>query len=117
MDDRSLISSLFDFSFSHFITPKLQKILYVVVLAICGLGAALTLFAVVRTAGGLFAKLGAVLVGAPVAAIGFLIAAMYIRVCFEVLIVVFRGVEYLREISAAAKNTAEMGATVSTGND
>jgi hypothetical protein len=103
MNDRGLVSSLFDLSFSHFITPKIQRFLYALLLVVSGLAALGVLVTAFGMAGGFFGKAGALVVGVPVAGLVFLFLAMYFRVMMEILIVVFRGVEYLAEISAAVK--------------
>jgi hypothetical protein len=103
MDERGMISSIFDLTFSHFITPKIQKFLYVLLLllsGVAGLGVLITAFGM---GGGFFGKVGAFIIGVPLAALVFLLMAMYFRVMMEILIVVFRGVEYLKEISASVK--------------
>ena len=103
MDQPGLISSLFDFSFSAFITPRIQKFLYGLLLilsAVCGLAAFVTVFGM---GSGFFGKVGGLLGGVIVGPLVFLFLAMYFRVMMEILIVVFRGVEYLAEISASVK--------------
>jgi hypothetical protein len=103
MDQQGLISSLFDFSFSHFITPKIQKFLYVLLLigsVICGVVAFVS---VLSMGSGFFGKVGGLIGGVIVGPLVFLLLAMYFRVMMEILIVVFKGVEYLAEISASVK--------------
>jgi hypothetical protein len=103
MDQTGLISSLFDFSFSHFITPKIQKFLYGLLLlgsAVCGLVAFVTVFGM---GSGFFGKVGGLIGGVIVGPLVFLLLAMYFRVIMEILIVMFKGVEYLAEISASVK--------------
>jgi hypothetical protein len=104
MDDRGLISSLFDLSFSHFITPKIQKFLYALLLVGSGVAGLAVLMAALGMAGGFFGKIGALLVGVPAAALAFLLLAMYFRVMMEILIVVFKAVEHLRDISASVRS-------------
>lgn len=98
-DNRGIISSLFDFTFSHFIAPKLLKFIYILGL----LGAATAGFAVLRLlmgiGSGFFGKLGGLLLGIPAGLLIALFAAMYFRVIVEMMIVAFRGVEYLKVIS------------------
>ena len=103
MDNRGIISSLFDLSFTHFIAPKLWKILYalfLVVAGLCGLAVLVTTFGL---ATGFMGKVGGLIIGVPLAGLAFLMVAMYVRVVMEVLIVVFRGVDYLREINEKTK--------------
>jgi hypothetical protein len=104
MTDRSMIRSLFDFSFSHFITPKLTRILYILMLVVCGVGAVAVFVALVALGSGFFAKVGALLIGVPIAGLVFFLAAIYCRVLVELVIVAFRGVEYLRDIANATQS-------------
>ena len=89
------ISSLFDLSFSSFITPKLIKVLFVISIVLAAFG---SLFVVMTgfQAGGVFGGLGALLIVAPLV---FFFYVMYARVVMEVLIVIFRCSEYLAEIA------------------
>ncbi len=105
MDNRSLVSSLFDLSFTHFITPKIQRFLYAILLGLSGLAGLGVLFTALGMASGFFGKAGALIVGLPAAGIAFIFLAMYFRVMMEVLMVVFRGVEFLREIRDSMKTT------------
>ena len=103
MDHRSMISSLFDFSFSHFITPKIQKVLYGLLLigsGIAGLVAFVTMFGM---GSGFFGKVGGLIGGVVVGPLVFLLLAMYFRVMMEILIVVFKAVEHLADISESVK--------------
>ncbi len=110
MSQRGLISSLFDLSFTHFITPKIQRFLYALLLFGSALGGLAVLVMAFGMGSGFFAKVGALLVGIPAAAITFLFLAMYFRVIMEMLIVVFRGVEYLGEINQSVKVPGASGA-------
>jgi uncharacterized membrane protein len=103
MDNHGLIASLFDLSFSHFITPKIQRFLYVLLLIAAGLAGLGVLATAIGMAHGFFGKTGALIVGIPLAGLAFLFLAMYFRVMMELLIVVFRGVDYLREISTSVR--------------
>ncbi|MGE0552232.1 MAG: DUF4282 domain-containing protein [Gemmatimonadales bacterium] len=102
MDQRGLVSSLFDLTFDHMITPRIQRVLYALMLvmaAVIGLGAMVTV-------GGMLGKIGGLFVGVPVGGLVFLLLAMYFRVMMEIMIVVFKAVEYLREIAAATRGGA-----------
>ncbi len=103
MDQRGLISSIFDLSFTHFITPKIQRFLYALLLVASGVAAVAVLIAALGMAGGFFGKLGALIIGVPLAGLVFLLMAMYFRVMMEILIVVFRAVDYLRDISVSVE--------------
>ncbi|HSM16342.1 MAG TPA: DUF4282 domain-containing protein [Gemmatimonadales bacterium] len=88
-------------SFTHFITPKIQRFLYALLLATLGM------------AGGFFGKLGALIVGVPLAGVAFLLLAMYFRVMMEILIVVFKAVDYLRAISVSVEARPMSGSSAS----
>lgn len=103
MDQRGLISSIFDLSFTHFITPKIQRFLYALLLVVSGVAAVGVLIAALGMAGGFFGKVGALIVGVPLAGLVFLLMAMYFRVMMEILIVVFKAVDYLRDISVSVE--------------
>lgn len=103
MDDRGLVSSLFDLTFTHLITPKIQKFLYAILL-VCAVIAGLAAFVTVFGMGsGFFGKVGGLLGGLVAGPAVFLLLAMYFRVMMEILIVVFKGVEYLAQISESVK--------------
>ena len=112
MNDRGMVSSLFDLSFTHFITPKIQRVLYALLLVVAGIAALGVLSAAFGLAGGFFGKVGALIVGVPLAGLTFLLLAMYARVMMEILIVAFRAVEYLAEISASVKQGPGAGGSV-----
>ena len=97
------LASLFDFSFSSFITTKLVRVIYV--LAIAGNA----LFALVLVAGGFgrgfMSGVFALFVIAPLV---FLLFTALARLWLEVMVVLFRTVEYAR---ATAQNTDRMART------
>ncbi len=90
--------SLFDFSFSKFVTTSLIRFLYALFVIVAGL-AALVWFiagiAMVATEGDTGTGL-LIMIVSPVA---FLLLAILIRVQLEVVIVIFRIAEYLREMA------------------
>lgn len=92
------LSRLLDFSFSEVVTPKVVRMLYPLALALHALGCmALVVNAFNQ---GAFAGLGAIVV-APVL---FLAGALFARVMLEFILVIFRGVEYLRVLAEDARN-------------
>ena len=103
MEHRGLISSLFDLSFTHFITPRIQRFLYALLLG----ASAIAGFAVILTAlgmgSGFFGKTGAFILGVPLGGLVFLLLAMYLRVMMEIMIVVFKAVEYLGDIKESLR--------------
>lgn len=95
------VSSLFDLSFSNFITPKLIKVLFVISIVLAAFG---SLFVVVSgfQVGGVFGGIGALLIVSPIL---FFFYVMYARVMMEVLIVIFRCSEYLAEIAKQGRRS------------
>lgn len=103
MDHRGFVASLFDLSFTHFVTPKIQRFLYALLLLGSAIAGFMVMLAALGMGGGFFGKIGALILGVPAGALAFLLLAMYFRVMMEILIVVFKGVEYLRSIDETLK--------------
>lgn len=95
------MSSLFDLSFSNFITPKLIKVLFIISIVLAAFG---SLFVVVSgfQVGGALGGLLTLLIVSPII---FFFYVMYARVMMEVLIVIFRCSEYLAEIAKQGRRT------------
>jgi Domain of unknown function (DUF4282) len=89
------ISSLFDLSFTTFITPKLIKVLFILSIVFVGLGA-LGLVGSAFMSGGAIAGIFVLLIVAP---LFFLFEVIIARVWMEVLIQLFRSCDYLAEIA------------------
>jgi hypothetical protein len=103
MEQRGIVSSLFDLSFTHLITPRIQKFLYALLLigaVIAGFSAFIAVFGM---GSGFFGRLGGLIGGLIAGPLVFLVLAMQARVMMEILIVIFKAVEYLAEISASVK--------------
>jgi hypothetical protein len=84
MDNKSFFNSLFDFSFSSFITPKIIKVLFVIGIVLSVIYA----IAIIATAFAAHIALGiVVLILSPIVFILFVLA---IRVYLEILIIMFR---------------------------
>jgi len=88
------LESLFDFSFTTFITTKLIKVLYGLWVTVAGL------FALALFIDGFRASTGvegvALFIGAPLV---FLLSVIYGRILLELIIVVFRIAEHTAEIA------------------
>lgn len=87
------LGSLFDFTFSEFITIRLVRVIYVLGLIMVGVAAVLILgqgFSL-----GFFVGLFSIVL----AALVFLLSAMYLRVGLEVLVVVFKIAENVTKIA------------------
>lgn len=93
--DRGFFSALFDLSFSSLVTTRVIKFIYVITLIVIGLAA---LFFVVAA----FAESAAlgVLTLIVIAPVLSLLYVIYARVLLEVIIALFRLVEYNRELVA-----------------
>ena len=87
------MASLFDFSFTSFITTKLVKLLYAIGMAFAAMIA--LVFASAGFSRGLF--FGLLTLG--IAPLIFFAAVIYWRVLMELIIVLFRAAEHLTEIS------------------
>jgi uncharacterized protein DUF4282/zinc ribbon protein len=88
------LSSLFDLSFTNFITTKLIKVLFVILIVLAAFGALAIILA--GFARGAVEGIFALVILAPLLFLFYVIAA---RVNMEVLIVIFRGAEHLEEIA------------------
>ena len=82
-DGKNLFSALFDFSFSTFVTPKIIKIVYVILTALIGLGVVFTLIAGLVT-GEPLAIIGALVLGPIVGIIYLALARMSLELYFAV---------------------------------
>lgn len=93
-NQRGVVSTLFDFSFSSFLTTKIIKLLY----ALSMLGAGI--IALVLAAGAFDAGIGWGIVAlVTIAPLIFLIFVMYARVMMELMIVLFRISENVQMIA------------------
>lgn len=93
MDNGGFFSGLFDLSFRKFVFPKLIKVLYVLAIILAALAGLGFLIGGLKT-GGILGVVQVVL--SPVV---FIFAVIYTRVFMEVLIVMFRIEEHVREIA------------------
>jgi len=93
MDPKGFFASLFDFSFSSFITTKIIKVLFILAIIGSAIGALFILFT--GFSSGFFGALVA-LVLAPLA---FLIYTILARVWLEIVIVLFRIAENTQKIA------------------
>lgn len=91
------MGSLFDFSFSRFVTTSLIRFLYTLFVIVAGLAAiAWFIVGIVFVADGSAGTGFLIIIASPVA---FLLLTILVRVQLEVVIVIFRIAEYLREIA------------------
>ncbi|MCX7717293.1 MAG: DUF4282 domain-containing protein [Candidatus Sumerlaeaceae bacterium] len=90
---KGFVEALFDLSFSEFITTRLVKILYILGMFLAGVGALLTIL------GGIRAGAAAGLLALGLAVLMFFVIVIALRVWLELVIVIFRIAETLREIA------------------
>lgn len=90
---KGFVEALFDLSFSEFITTRLVKILYILGMVLAGVGALLTIL------GGIRAGAAAGLLALGLAVLMFFVTVIALRVWLELVIVIFRIAETLREIA------------------
>ena len=99
---KGFFSSLFDFSFSYFVTPQLVRLAYMFAVLGAGLlGVAGLLAALARGGGTAFAAL----IFIPLV---FLAWAAYVRIILEIFIVVFRIAEPVREAASSLEELKRM---------
>lgn len=94
------LGSLFDLSFTSFITTKLIKVLYGLWLAVAGLAALVLIISGFQ--GGAGRGVLMLIIGAPLL---FFFSALYGRVLMEITIVVFRIAEHTAEIAEQGRRT------------
>lgn len=93
--EKTLLNTLCDFSFSTFVTTKLVKILYALMIIASAIAALVII--VSGFAQGFLAGLGAIIL----AALAFAIYVIFSRVWLEMIVVVFRIAENVATIAAA----------------
>lgn len=97
MEGKGFFGALFDLSFSEFVTTKMIKILYILLLILVAIGFVIALFSGLITMfsrGGFLAGLVAIVL-APIGALIYIILA---RMWMELIIVVFRIAENTTEL-------------------
>ena len=92
---KSFFASLFDFSFTSFITPRAIKLLYAIPVA-CAAIFSIILIIDGFTSGDIIQGVLMLLIGAP---LFFFLSVLYLRVLFETIIVLFRTADRTAEIA------------------
>jgi hypothetical protein len=90
---KGFFASLFDFSFTSFITPRTIKLLYAIPMA-CAAIFAILLIIDGFNSGDIVQGVLILLIGAP---LFFFLSVLYLRVCFECIVVLFRIAEQKTE--------------------
>lgn len=101
-DGKGLLESLFDFSFSSFVTTKIIKIIYVILIIFAAL--ATIGFIIGGISKGFFAAIGALIVSP----LFFLLYVIMARIWLEVIIVIFRISEQLSSIDNSLKGSHDI---------
>lgn len=92
-EPKGFLGALFDFSFTSFVTPKVVKVLYILIVVVVGLSAVGFALSVLATNVGL--GLLVLLVGAP---LYFLVVTALYRITLEFFMVIFRMAQDIRAI-------------------
>ena len=92
-ESRNFLNALFDFGFTSFVTPKVVKVLYLLIVIVVGLSA--VAFAVTMLASNLVLGLIVLLIGAP---LYFLVVTALYRITLEFFMVIFRMAEDIRAL-------------------
>jgi hypothetical protein len=95
--ESGFLEALFDFTFSQFVTVKLVRVLYVLMLIVAVFAAVVIVVSLFSQ--GLLYGLFSILL----APLGFLLVMVVSRVWLEMMIVLFRVADYLREINSKVK--------------
>jgi len=104
MQDKSFLNSLLDLSFSEFVTTRVIKILYVLLLVASALGALLILLTGLASKT-LLGALGGIVGGA----IAFAVYVILARIWMELLIVIFRIAENTTKLVGLAESKGQTG--------
>jgi uncharacterized protein DUF4282/zinc ribbon protein len=100
MQAKGFFGSLFDYSFSSFITSRIIKVVYVLTTIVVALWTLVIILVAFKASSAL--GIVALLIGGP---IFFVIAMIYVRVGLELLMVIFRIHEDVEEINRRASGT------------
>lgn len=92
---KGFFGSLFDFTFTDFVTTKMIKLLYIILIIAIGIGTLVAIVGCFTTCGGGWGLLSLLILGP----IGFLVGVICIRIYLEIVIVIFRIAESTTEIA------------------
>jgi len=101
MGNSGFLQSLFDLSFTEFVTTKIIKLLFVLGVAVCGLGAVMVFFSGLAMKS--FFGVLVAFIGAPLA---FLVYVLLLRIWLELVIVIFRIAENTTQIAAQGRQNS-----------
>lgn len=97
MEAMGFFGTLFDFSFSEFLTPKIIKILYAIGLVLAAIGALVFIVA------GFHRGAGAGIIFLIISPVVFVLYALGVRIYLEILLVLFRIAGRVDEIASRSK--------------
>jgi hypothetical protein len=97
MDAMGFLGTLFDFSFSEFLTPKIIKILYAIGLVLAAIGA------LVFIGAGFHRGAGIGILFLIISPVVFLLYAVVVRIYLELMLVLFRIAGRVDEIASRNK--------------
>ena len=95
----NFLAALFDFSFSEFVTTKIIKILYGILIVLAGIAALVAIIA------GFIDSAGRGVLMLVLSPLMFLLYVIMARVWLELVIVIFRIAEHVGEIARQKKTT------------
>lgn len=105
MEQKGLFGSLFDLSFTEFVTTRVIKVLFVLAIIISAIGALALLV------GGIASGVGTALLAIILTPIAFCLSVLGARIWLEVVIVLFRIAENTGRLVEQGKNSTSAAAT------
>jgi Domain of unknown function (DUF4282) len=87
VESQSFFSGLFDFSFKEYITPKVIRVIFVILIIFAGLGA---LFGLIFAFAGFGRNVAFGLLGVILVVLGFFLSVIFYRIFLEVVSALFR---------------------------
>ena len=103
MEQKGFFGKLFDFSFEEFVTPSIIRVVYIIILIVVSLSAIFFLIA------GLVSGDGGTIVAALIfAPLFWLLYVILTRIWMEIVVVIFRIVEPIRDSDATLKRIEEL---------
>jgi hypothetical protein len=97
MDAMGFFGTLFDFSFSEFLTPKVIKVLYAIGLLLAAIGALVFIVA------GFHRGAGVGIIFLVISPVVFVLYALAVRIYLEIMLVLFRIAGRVDEIASRSK--------------
>jgi hypothetical protein len=99
MTNQTFFGTLFDTSFSSFITTKFIRVLYMVLILLIAIGSLFGVFGVSAALSEFMPWIIAFVLALPVTAVLFLVYVILARIWLEIIIVVFRMAENIQKMA------------------